>query len=318
MTYIWRFGVFPFVVFDDVPDELLGFHETKPSTARFVIKTIVAVFWLLLISILVFSVFFFSSAFTTYSISAQLEKVQVSQYCEQNNTNCTHEYPPWNLDNVELYNNCEEKETITGTLYPDKTAYITFTRIQQDDLIIDLENDEFGSVGYINTQNGKKVLGDCAYIKVPISVNQSVVFPLEGKIELGGEIKEAAKVSPVLFSGEISIIDRSIFLRDHYLVGPVNLEMGDVFIVDEIYVKSFGVLRAAKGHENDYGFRVNYTAKGKRGYIKKYKTENIEVKNGIWTKIYHDPSIIILWTLLLAAYAIFRTIIRLEMNKIDE
>jgi len=42
----------------------------------------------------------------------------------------------------------------------------------------------------------------------------------------------------------------------------------------------------------------HYSGRRKRGYIKKYKTEDIEVKNGLWTKIDNDPSLIILWSLL--------------------
>lgn len=42
----------------------------------------------------------------------------------------------------------------------------------------------------------------------------------------------------------------------------------------------------------------HYSGRCKRSYIKKYKTEDIEVKNGLWTKIDNDPSLIILWSLL--------------------
>lgn len=44
----------------------------------------------------------------------------------------------------------------------------------------------------------------------------------------------------------------------------------------------------------------HYSGRCKRGYIEEYKTEDIEVKNGLWTKIDNDPSLIILWSVWLA------------------
>ena len=61
----------------------------------------------------------------------------------------------------------------------------------------------------------------------------------------------------------------------------------------------------------------HYSGRCKRGYIKKYKTEDIEVKNGLWTKIDNDPSLIILSSVWLAFYAACRTFIRLNLDEIE-
>ena len=300
--------ILPFIVFDDVPDQLSGLGEQDSSKFKKKIVNWIAAFWISVVLIIGFSIVYFFSQATTFTVSANVEKLSISQFPRQ-------DYPVWRLNNVFLHSDCDESyDKVSGRLFLSHETFIELTKIQKNDLYIDLENDSSGSAGYFLTDDGIRIaLEDCSTIRVPVGESDSYVLPIEGIILIGGEIKESTAVTPVLYGGEISIIDKALLINEFYLIDPVKLEMGDIFVIDDLEVKSSGIVRV--GNEN--GFSVNYSGRGKRGYIKKYKTENIEVKNGFWTKVYNDPSLIIIWLIWLAVYAVCRTFIRLNLEKIE-
>jgi hypothetical protein len=308
---VWDITVVSFIVFDDVPDDLRnlfknnGIHSRK---SKLKILTWLILYWVTLVFIVLFTFSYFNSKLTIFTVSANVEKISVHIDQEK-------KFPVYKLENVIFYQACDESnEKLSGRLFVENDTYIEFLKIQKDDLLITLETDTADSTGYFLTDKNEKILlEDCVSFRVPVREDVSYVYPIEGQILLGGEIKELSDSSPILYNGEISLLDKTQFFGEFYSVGPFNLDMGDIFSVRGENIKSFGFVYMSE--EN--GLKVNFSSEAEKGFIKKYKTEDIEIKNGLWTKIYNDPSLVLVWMFWLGIYAVCRTFIRINLNEIN-
>jgi len=319
---VWKFFLSPFVIFDEIPDALLSLFESdsdegfydKASSAKFKIKIAVSLFWILSVLTFLMSIFYFSSKPAVFIISANVEKITVSPYISKKNPDKKQEYPVWKFSNIDLYSDCSEnKEKVSGYLSPAPDTYIELLRVQKGKFSIDLDNEVSDSSGIFRTTAGKKIiLDDCASIRINVNENDSYILQVEGDIKIGGYIKESSVVVPILYSGEISILDKAFVSQIFYKVGPYKLNMGDVFTTDGLDMKSSGFIQV----DQDKGLKITYSSKGHKGYIKKYRTESVEIKNGFWNKLYNDQSLILLWSIWLALFAICRTWIRIQANKV--
>ncbi len=306
--FLWHVLTSVFVIFEDVPDALDSlFDDNKKSSTKTFVLSLVVTCWLVILSIASYSIFYFMSRPTFFIVSADVEQVSISPYDDQANPNLK-------FNNAVLYEDCGEKSiNVSGTLYPHATVYIDFLRIQQKDLIINLDNEDNDSVGIFIEESGRKIiLDDCATIQVSINDSESFVFPVQGKIKLGGNIKDDSNITPLLYNGEISIVDKTLLTRTYYSIGPFDLNMGDIFSVEDAIVKSSGFVQV----DDEKGIKVTYSSKGRKAYIKKYRTENITIENGFWTKIYNDQSLIVLWFLGVFLFALCKARIRISLAKI--
>ncbi len=309
--FFWGIITSAFLFSNDVPDTLGEVHNKKESLEKKIIDRVLLYFWLALIFIVIFSCIYFFSRSTVFTVSANVEQVSISPFVGQ-------KYPNWKFDKAKLYPDCgEESIDVSGQLYPDSNAYIEFLRVQKGDLLINLDSEDSDSVGVFITEAGKSIkLEDCSSLKLSINNtdSHSHVFPIEGQIKLGGDIKEGSDNVPILYSGDVTIVDKALITRDYYSVGPFKLKMGDIFVVEGLLLKSAGFVQI----DGNKGINVTYSSKGRKGFIKKYKTESIEIRNGFWTKIYNDPSLVLLWFIGIGVFKVSKTIIRIQLNNITD
>jgi len=313
--FLWHILTSVFVIFEDVPDALAPLFDDEnkktdiTKNSRATVVSLVIACWIVILIVASYSFFYFMDRPTFFTVSANVEQVSVSSYNNQ-------EYPDLKFNNAILHEDCGEKKVhVSGALYPHPTTFIDFLRIQKKDLIINLDNEDGNSAGVFIEESGKKIiLDDCASILVSVSENESFVFPVQGKIKLGGNIKEGTSNIPLLYSGEISIIDKALLTRIYYSVGPFDLNMGDVFNVEGAVVKSSGFVQV----DDEKGIKITYSSKGSKGYIKKYRTESITIENGFWTKIYNDQSLFILWFVGGILFALCKARIRISLTRIEK
>jgi hypothetical protein len=303
-SLVWFILTSFFIVNDDICDRLRELPRKRSRKDKRIIYLVLSAFWLSFILLTIFTISYFFSRSTVFTVSANIEQFLISPFPAQ-------QYPIWKFQKTVIHPDCgPDHVQVSGILHLDSTAFVEFLRIQSSELTINLETDDADSVGTFVTSDGEAlVLEDCAVLRLNAN-NTSFVFPVEGDIKLGGEIKENSISVPILYSGDITILDKALITREYYSVGPFSLNMGDVFVIDELDLKSSGFVQI----DSEKGMKVTYSSKGNRGYIKKYKTEDIEIKNGFWTKIYNDPSLIIIWFIGIGIYAISKTIIRINLD----
>jgi len=336
MRFLWRIMTSVFVIFDDVPDTLVSLFDGEKKVDSYLLKkqkiilmirNVVIACWVGILIVVLYSAIYIKTRSTFYVVSANVEQVTVSPYQDKDDPNKKQEYPVFKFSNALLYSDCSESaEKVSGTLYPDSNSYIEFIRIQKGELIINIDSDSDSVGGFIHDPKNKQdkfedgeseeieKLTDCATVKISMNENDSFVFPIKGDIRLGGDIKHGSEVVPILYSGKVSIIDKAYLSDVYYTVGPFDLEMGDVFRVEDAILSSSGFVQV----DEEKGINVIYSSKGSMGYIKKYQTENIEIKNGFWTKIYNDQSLIVLWFLALFAFASCKASIRINLTKLED
>ncbi len=308
LSLVWLIGISIFIICEDVPDRLRNLGEEDDQTVKTNVRRILILFWISAFLILIITVGYFYARPTVFNIIANVEKVSLSRYADQS-------LPDWRIDQAILHHDCGENsvEVSGGHLYPDETAYIDFQRLQTGELTINLDSEESDSVGtFVSDSQESILLDDCATLRLSVDQGKAYIFPLEGEIQLGGEIKEGSASLPILNSGSVTIIDRAFVSRVFYTVGPFELSRGDVFVIEDLVLRSSGFLQV----DTEEGMYVTYSSKGKRGFIKKYKTEPVEIRNGLWTKFYNDPSLILLWFIGIAIYTITRTVLRINMNNL--
>jgi hypothetical protein len=303
---LWKLSALFFIVHSDIADELRELPENRKWSELKSLLLFFGIFYIVAISVVVFSIVYITTKSTVFSVTANVERVSISPFPNQ-------PYPKWVISDATLHPDCgPEKIVVSGILSPHPSTYIDILRIQSQQLTINLENDDFNSSGtFISKDNRIIPLEDCASFTLEAQT-KSYILPIEGNISIGGTLKEASEYTPILYEGEISILDKALVTREYYSVGPFVLNMGDVFEVEGLDVKSSGFIQV----NSDRGINVNYNIKGDKGLIKKYKTEEIIIRNGMWTKIYNDPSLIIVWLIGVFIYAVCRLFIRINLNGI--
>ena len=121
---IWGMLVIPFIVFDDVPDELIdlpkhpeGRKKIGKKLSRKIYAWVVCS-WLFFTLVIVLSVFYFLSQSTVFIVSANVEKLSISPYGDQR-------YPEWKFTRAILHPDCDEDTIeVTGLLTLEKNTYI--------------------------------------------------------------------------------------------------------------------------------------------------------------------------------------------------
>ena len=253
---------------------------------------------------------------TTFNVSAVTEEVKV----------VTPNVPmsSWPVSNATLSKSCPEEGAtqniqFTGSISIKPLVQITFTRIAFDKLVVMLFNEnEKTSVGELYDSNDEYVgsLTSCAFFVINniselVSSGKTIVFPITGKITAGNEIRFLTQTkNPVLREGKVTILDRSFVFGEHYSVGPFDLETGDSFEIRRHTVPSQGfVLINEKPAIN-----LVYRAKAFRGVIKRYQSENFELRNSYWSKIYNDESLSLSWLLIAILFNVIRVYLRFLVN----
>lgn len=286
-----------FVANEDMPFAANKFVQKASTSGKVrIIWALVSFFWLILFSITSVTVLFFTDRNTLYNVNATTEIVNVYSFEDVS-------YPLWSFDNVKLYQDCgSHTVTLSGELKISKGVEIEFRRVDSGFLHITLQSENLDSIGVI----GSKQLSDCVVFELSLSPTTSFTLPIDGIIEIGGEIKEAVSRMPILLEGRVHIADRAVLSQEYYLAEPRDLVIGDKFTIKDQTVQSSGFVFI----DNNAGMKISYAGKGSTGVVERYKTENVHFKNSFWNKLYNDETVVFLWILLGVLYTTFKVIIR--------
>ena len=288
-----------FVATEDMPYSANDFvKEARISKKYWLIRVLASFFWLSLLFIIFLSVLFFKNSNTLFNVVAITEKIEVSAYEKV-------QFPIWLLNSAVLYNGCDDTSSeASGQLVIYKDTAIEFLRIGSGNLYITLNSDELDSVGKI--EGFPELLSDCIVLEFTHNSSKSFTMPIDGKVNIGGEVKESVERMSVLLEGKIHIADKAVLSQEYYVSEPYELTFGDKFSIKDQTVQSSGFVLI----DNNPGMKVTYASKGSVGVIERYKTESISLKNSFWTKLFNDETVILLWILLGALYTIIKVSIR--------
>ena len=250
---------------------------------------------------------------TTFNVSAITEEVRIE----------THKDPmsPWPVKNIRLSKTCPDEpadlrmEKFTGTIKLRADTVVTLTRIAEGDLSVKLLGKNEQPTGELFDLEDESVglLSDCAFFKIDnIDVRskqgETIVLPVTGDITTGRDIRFLTDhKTPVLLSGNVTILDRTLLVNENYIVGPFELELGDAFVIKEPEVVSRGFVRV----NTDPAIKLVFRAKGERALIKRYQSESFELVNSIWSKLYQDKALSIAWVLVVLLLGAIRIHLRI-------
>jgi len=254
---------------------------------------------------------------TTFNVSAVTEEVKV----------VTRKIPMsrWPVTNINLSRNCSEEgaksvlqHKFTGSISINDSVQITFTRIVFGDLKVTLFNSNNMSVGDLYDEEDEHVasLASCAFFYVTklserFASGETIVLPISGDISVGSDVRFLTHDKlPVLRKGEVTILDRSFIIGENYSVGPFVLGTGDTFEVQDSNVSSQGFISL----NEDAAIKLVFRAKGARGVIKRYQSEDYEIKNSYWSKLYNDEALSLAWVLIFILFNIIRVYLRFLVN----
>ena len=253
---------------------------------------------------------------TTFNVSAITEEVRVE----------THKEPmsPWPVKNIRLSKTCPDEpadlkmEEFTGTIKLRADTMITLTRIAEGDLSVKLLGKNEQPTGELLDLEDESVglLSDCAFFNIGniderSKQGETIVLPVTGDITAGRDIRFLTNYkTPVLLSGNVTILDRTLLIGENYSVGPFELELGDTFVIKKPEVVSRGFVRV----NAEPAINLVFRAKGERALIKRYQSESFELVNSIWSKLYQDKALSIAWVLVVLLLGAIRIHLRIMSN----
>lgn len=302
-TAKFLFGIF--LTNEDLPYTATEFRDRiSLSPWRWLLHILVGLFWLLLAYIVVISLRFITTPDTLYNVTARSEIITIDSF--QNSV-----FVPWQLDNVRRYAQCgSETSLVSGQLQVAQDTSVYIERIGTDSVWITLSSETLAPVGFIQTDNQRIELTDCEAFELQTSANHSYTLPIDGVMTIGGEVKEASAREPILHDGSVAISDKGAWSGQYYQTEPYALELGDKFFIQNPSIQSSGFIFV----DDSPGMQVTFNGKGDAGVIQRYKSEDIILKNSIWTKLAHDESLLFLWLFLVAAFSLLKFVIRVNIE----
>ncbi|MCI5207345.1 MAG: hypothetical protein D3910_00785 [Candidatus Electrothrix sp. ATG2] len=254
---------------------------------------------------------------TTFNVSVKTEEVKVN----------TYDVPmsDWPVHNIQLSQSCpDDLEDITlmpfsGTLKIYPSVEIILTRIASGDLHVTLRNGAGKPSGMIVDDEDEELgeLSDCAFFHMRkiadrTQSGETIVLPITGNIKVGREIRFLSHYeTPVLRSGSIALLDKTFLIGENYSVGPFVLKTGDLFEIQSPSVPSQGFALI----DTNPGIQLIYRGNGHRGVSKRYQSEDYVIRNSVWSKLYNDTTLPILWMLIVIIFSSIRIILRLIVSQ---
>jgi hypothetical protein len=255
---------------------------------------------------------------TTYSISAITEQVHVT----------TQDTPMsrWHVKDIEISKTCpDEPEDIilmsfTGSININPFVQLTLTRLATGDLSVEMYTDN-ESVGDLFDKEDEydSPLSNCTFFYIRnisdrANRGKTIVLPLTGNIVAGKEIRFLTQsTTPLLKSGNVTILDRAFWTGENYSVGPFDLETGDLLDIKKtkepvIPSQGFALIN------DEPAINLVFRATGYRAVIKRFQAENYELRNSFWSKLYRDEGLLITWGVIIFLFSIIRIYLRYLVN----
>lgn len=227
---------------------------------------------------------------------------------------------PWPVNNIEVSKTCPDDpddiiyENFSGTIKIHPKVQIVFTRIAMGDLMVKFHNktDEPSGELYDDEDEPAGLLSDCSFFYVKdiakrAEKGETVILPITGSIVVGKELRFLTHyLTPVLYSGQITILDKAFLIDEYYSVGPFTLEMGDSFVIRDQMVASQGFASI----NNNPAIHLVFRAKGSHGLIQRYQSESYVLRNSLWSKLYQDEALSFVWMVALLLIGFIRTYLR--------
>ena len=129
-------------------------------------------------------------------------------------------------------------------------------------------------------------------IPARLESGESIFFNVSGEVYLADTLRYPdSSVYPVLYSGEIHILEESILGSENYLIGPFALLPGDSIHVSNRTTSDVGFIKA----NNDAGLITTYTVTATKSEISRFKFDGYEISASIWNRLTHDQVLGYLW-----------------------
>ena len=207
----------------------------------------------------------FNNVQTSFNVVAQTEYLEFSA-----NQNVLSSY---NLSNAKIYyGDSIPYKNFNGVIKLADSITVQFIRNTQNDLYISI----------ISKASNKKIAQlfdeeetylESFYDHVNINIEQtdslvksgiSLLYPIRGSIELGRSVDflSVGDIIPILRSGQIVMIVKSLFGRKHFIAGEDKLELGDV-----LRIKNNTGIGFVSITENSNYLATAFRAKGSEAHI---------------------------------------------------
>lgn len=258
---------------------------------------------------------------TAFNIVAQTEYIegQITSVNEHDNNPFG-----WYFSNAKLCplfskNGCS---TFSGNIALTTGIKFRIRRIANSDLIIVLESKDEHE--YVNIHS----IGKDSKLKkwkknLPLSIHvinpqkqakagNSITLPLNVRfLKIGFELQpNKIGVQPLLRSGEIQILSRTILSNQSFFAGGTLLNQGDVFTVEKPSTDYVGVVVI----DERPTMNISCLVRGNVGYIKRFLVDNIPVSASIFDRIRQDPILVSLTSIFSFLIIVLSTILASNLS----
>jgi len=209
--------------------------------------------------------------------------------------------PPILLKNFKFALNCDnytENQYSEGEIGIGSEFDYKFTRVQDDELVITilksnkrakkLESSNIESNSYLDVEGEIFEFDNCLAISISLNEENPVfAFNAIGNIELGKNITDATEAyTPLLLSGEITVMDESLFSNSHYQFSPYSVKKSDyVFTKFNKSNTPTAVIRATK---EEPGLTGVLSLHGGELYVQRYRMEPQLINSSFIDRISND------------------------------
>ena len=229
---------------------------------------------------------------TTFNVTARAESISM----------VTGDTPGlrWELDNVKLIRDWDSVAVgYTGSLELQPKINVAVERIAHGPLKIRFwDPGSQTSVGTLFDEydEPKEALGPRAVIIIDDIAGRTrrganVVMAFAGEITLGRSVGVRAGADPILRSGTVTLLGRSVLTATPYEIRKITLDTGDRFSVKEPRGDSYGFLVA----DERPGITTVFRTVGKNGIVARFGSRGYEVSMSIWSRIAKDNTIQGVW-----------------------
>lgn len=304
--YYLRIIIGPFFSGDDIPGTLGGVVDgIESSGRRKTLIRVLSVFWFFLFGLAVWTSFHLLSSTALFNVVASTETLTIRPFSNQRLSS-------WNLGNAEVYEDCDQiRSSYEGEIQFGKEVEIILEKLSPDLLRVSIWSDS-DSVGKIELKGGGEItLSDCEELLYKLKEGEVLTFPVDGVITLGGEVKEARQRFPVLLGGTVNLADKALLTNDYFISSTFDLDIGDRFQIKNMKTQNSGFVYVESGS----AIQVAYRGIGESGVVDKYKSESIIIANGLVMKFFKDQTLVVLWGVVLLAFAFVRGFIRFSIER---
>ncbi len=131
----------------------------------------------------------------------------------------------------------------------------------------------------------------------------NVVIPLNGRLEVGQSLGLIGGADyPILRSGTVSLLGRSLADASLYQAGMVQLDPGDLFLVDDATDAAYGFVVA----DERPALAAVFRAVGKKGRVSRFGAKGYEVSTSIRSRVVNDGAIQAAWVTFLTLVGLLR------------